>query len=61
MYHISSKMGTVNKYIAMSKYKDLFEGKKPATPEFNDRWKKIALIHNEEFAQVQHLFIKKTH
>ncbi|HFS2350435.1 TPA: hypothetical protein ACHXFU_005209, partial [Escherichia coli] len=61
MYQLSSKMGTVNKYIIMSKYKDLFEGKKPATPEFNEIWKKIALIHKEEFAQDQHLFIKKTH
>ncbi|ELT9933405.1 hypothetical protein QNZ33_004169 [Escherichia coli] len=61
MYQLSSKMGTVNKYIAVSKYKDLFESKKPATPEFNEVWKKIALIHEEEFAQDQYLFIKKTH
>lgn len=61
MYQLSSKMGTVNKYIAVSKYQDLFEGKVPATPEFNKVWKKIAVDHKEEFAQDQHLFIEKTH
>ncbi|MCY1701150.1 hypothetical protein OVA10_24420 [Lelliottia sp. SL45] len=61
MYQLSSKMGTVNKYIAVSKYQDLFEGKVPATPEFNKVWKKIAVDHKEEFAQDQHFFIEKTH
>ncbi|QLR43379.1 hypothetical protein HV346_12125 [Enterobacter sp. RHBSTW-00994] len=61
MYQLSSKMGTVNKYIAVSKYQDLFEGKVPATPEFNKVWEKIAVDHKEEFAQDQHLFIEKTH
>ncbi|MCF8598260.1 MULTISPECIES: hypothetical protein [Klebsiella] len=61
MYQLSSKMGTVNKYIAVSKYQALFEGKVPATPEFNKVWKKIAVDHKEEFAQDQHLFIEKTH
>ncbi|EBC6378490.1 hypothetical protein C3570_11475 [Salmonella enterica] len=61
MYQLSSKMGTVNKYIAVSKYQDLFEGKVPATPEFNKVWKKIAVDHKEEFAKDQHFFIEKTH
>ncbi|MBX4652839.1 hypothetical protein [Klebsiella michiganensis] len=61
MYQLSSKMRTVNKYISVSKYQDLFEGKEPATPEFNKVWKKIAIDHKEEFAKDQHLFIEKTH
>lgn len=60
-YQLSSNLGVVQLYIQSSKYKDLFEGLLPATPQFNSAWKNVAANDPEGFREEQHRFIKETH
>jgi len=56
-----SSKGAANlkQFIAASKFKEQFKGLKPATPEFNEAWKNVALNHPEAFAREQEEFNKK--
>ena len=59
-YQLSSAMGTVDKYLAFSHYADRFEGLKPGTEAFSERWKEVA-ASEPGFGQDQHDFIKASH
>jgi len=59
-YQLSSKSGTLAKYLKTSKYKDEFKGLKAGSKGFNSKWKSLAK-NDEGFGKEQHDFIKKTH
>jgi hypothetical protein len=59
-YQLSSKMGTLQKFLAQSPYGDQFAGLAPGSPEFNAKWKEIAK-NDPTFGGAQHDFIKRTH
>jgi hypothetical protein len=48
-------------YINGSRFAAKLRGLKPATKEFDDAWKAIALEHREEFNEDQHEYIKKAY
>jgi hypothetical protein len=58
-YQLSSKMGTLDKFLSSSKYGAQFEGMSPGTKEFNAKWKDIAAA-DPSFGTAQHDFIKNT-
>lgn len=60
-YQLSSKQGTLQKFIEQSGYKDEFKGLKPGTSAFNEKWKELANANPEQFKKAQHDFIKRTH
>ena len=58
-YQLSSKMGTVAKFVTTMGYSQDFKGLTPGTKPFSDKWKEMA--KNPSFGEAQHEFIKKTH
>lgn len=42
-YQLSSKVGTVQKYLSWSHYKNEFSGLMPATPVFDAKWRELAV------------------
>ncbi|NDI85064.1 VgrG-related protein [Undibacterium crateris] len=59
-YQLSSKAGTVDKFLSSTSYGDTFKGLKPGTKEFSDKWKDVAKT-DPKFESAQHDFIKSTH
>lgn len=59
-YQLSSKAGTLDKFLGGSKYGAEFAGLQPGTPEFKAKWKEIAAA-DPDFGAAQHDFIKATH
>jgi hypothetical protein len=59
-YQLSSKQGTLQKFLQSSGYGEQFDGLMPGTKEFNQRWKEIAK-NDPTFGEAQHDFIKSTH
>lgn len=59
-YQLSSKSGTLTKFLKSSPYGQAFAGLTPGTPEFNERWKQVA-ASDPNFGKAQHDFIKSTH
>ncbi|MGS0741352.1 VgrG-related protein [Glaciimonas sp. GG7] len=59
-YQLSSKMGTLDKFLSASKYGADFKGMTPGSRHFNAKWKEIAAT-DTEFGAAQHDFIKNTH
>jgi len=60
-FQLSSKTGTLQKYLAGSKYREEFIGLIPGTPAFNAKWKSVYENDKEGFAKDQEAFIAKTH
>jgi len=58
-YQLSSKTGTLNKFLSGSKFKGEFDGLKVGSDSFNNKWR--GLSKNKEFNDEQHQFIKETH
>jgi hypothetical protein len=59
-YQLSSKQGTLQKFLKSSGYGAQFEGLEPGTKAFNQRWKEIAQ-QDPSFGNAQHDFIQRTH
>lgn len=59
-YQLASNTGTLNRYLKDSGYAAQFQGLKPGTKGFNDKWKELA-ANDPKFGQSQHDFIKRTH
>ena len=62
-YQLASAGGaksTLNKFLASSGYAPQFAGLRPGSPEFNAKWKQIA-VSDPAFGTAQHDFIKSTH
>lgn len=59
-YQLSSKAGTLQAYLAQSRYGARFVGLKPATRAFDALWLRLARAE-PGFAQEQHDFIGRTH
>ncbi len=59
-HQLSSKTGTLQKYLGQSAYGAQFAGLQPGTPEFNAKWKQVA-ASDPKFAQDQKDFIGRTH
>lgn len=60
-HQLSSKEGTLQKFLAQSGYASQFKGLTPGSAEFNKKWKEVAANDPERFGAAQHDFIKKTH
>ncbi|AXK72400.1 hypothetical protein DWG18_09035 [Lysobacter sp. TY2-98] len=59
-YQLSSKAGTLQAYLAQSRFASRFAGMKPATHAFDAMWRR--LVRTEAaFAAEQHDFIGRTH
>jgi hypothetical protein len=59
-YQLSSREGTVQEYLASSRYGAQFNGLTPATPAFDAKWREIART-DPGFGHDQHEFIGRTH
>ncbi|CAK0740498.1 hypothetical protein CCP3SC15_100025 [Gammaproteobacteria bacterium] len=59
-YQLSSKTGTVQRFLKSSPYEAQFSGLTPGSAAFNDKWKETAK-NDQNFGQAQHDFIDKTH
>lgn len=59
-YQLSSKAGTLQKFLDASGYADQFKGMKAGTAQFNAQWQKIAR-EDPTFGDKQHKFIEDTH
>lgn len=59
-YQLSSRTGTLNEFLKDSGYASKFEGLKPGTKAFNNKWKEVA-ANDQSFGKAQHDFIKRTH
>lgn len=59
-YQLASNTGTLTRYLKDSGYAAQFQGLKPGTKGFNDKWKELA-ASDPKFGQSQHDFIKRTH
>ena len=62
LFQLSSKEGTLQKFL--STFREIgmhFDGLTPGSPEFDKKWKELALIDPKGFANAQRTFIKKTH
>ncbi len=59
-YQLSSRQGTLQRFLRSSPFGTQFDGLTPGTPEFNTRWKTLA-ESDSSFGAAQHEFIKKTH
>lgn len=55
----SAMNSPLSKYIRESRFKGILMGIKPATPEFDAAWKKVAAEHEKEFREDQHDYIKR--
>lgn len=62
LYQLSSKLGVVQDFVSKF-YRTEFKGLTPATPAFNNVWKRLATSNStaEKFAEDQHEYIKVTH
>ena len=58
-WQLSSKMGTVAKFVSTMGYTQDFRGLTPGTKPFSDKWKEMA--EDPAFGEAQHEFIKRTH
>lgn len=56
-YQMSSKAGTLQKFLDSSPYGAQFAGLQPGSKEFNDKWKSVAST-DKGFGDAQHDFIK---
>ncbi|MGY4515038.1 peptidoglycan-binding domain-containing protein [Lysobacter sp. HA18] len=59
-YQLSSREGTVQEYLAQSRYGKEFAGLAPATPAFDAKWKEVA-ARDPAFGTDQHDFIGRSH
>lgn len=59
-YQLSSKQGTLQKFLKSTKYGDQFAGLEPGSKEFNAKWKDIAK-NDPTFGNAQHDYIRDTH
>lgn len=59
-YQLSSKAGTLTKFLKQSPYGAQFDGLTPGSPEFNAKWKEVAK-NDPNFGSAQHEFVKSTH
>lgn len=59
-YQLSSKTGTLSRFLASSGYGDQFAGLAPGSAEFNAKWRQLAKS-DPNFGASQHDFIKSTH
>lgn len=59
-YQLSSREGTLQEYLAQSRYGAAFAGLTPATPAFDDKWREIART-DPAFGPDQHDFIGRSH
>lgn len=58
VYQLSSKAGTLQKYLKESGYDKEFTGLEPGSPEFSKKWKELAKS-DPKFGETQHDFIAK--
>ena len=59
-YQLSSAEGTVQEYLASSRFRPSFDGLVPATSAFNEKWRELART-DPEFGHEQHLFVGHSH
>lgn len=59
-YQLSSRSGTLDRYLKQSGYEEQFAGMVPGSAEFNAKWKELAAT-DQNFGVSQHNFIKATH
>lgn len=59
-HQLSSKAGTLQKFLGSSGYGDQFTGMQPGTPEFDAKWKRVAQ-QDPKFGQAQQDFMSQTH
>ena len=59
-YQLSSKTGTLNRFLQSSGYGNQFNGLVPGTAAFNNKWKQLAAT-DKNFGAAQQNFIKQTH
>nr|WP_166636758.1 peptidoglycan-binding domain-containing protein [Lysobacter terrigena] len=59
-YQLSSREGTVQEYLAQSRYGAEFKGLAPATPAFDAKWREVAQ-RDAAFGNDQHDFIGRSH
>ena len=60
-FQLASKTGTLQRYIASSKYKSVLGAHPVGSLAFDQAWKKLALEQPENFESDQHDFIVRTH
>lgn len=61
LWQLSSKAGTLRKFVMQSKYKDYFNGIGIASSNFDEMWLYLCNKFPDQFEAEQWLFIKKTH
>ncbi len=59
-HQLSSRTGTLQKFLESSGYAAQFAGLTPGTKEFNEKWKALA-SSDKNFGAAQHDYITKTH
>jgi hypothetical protein len=59
-YQLSSKAGTLREYLTQSAYGKKFGTLRPATPEFDAKWREVAQA-DSGFGRDQHDFIGRSH
>lgn len=59
-YQLSSASGTLQEYLAQSRYGAQFAGLTPATPAFDSKWRELARM-DPGFGADQHAFIGRSH
>jgi len=59
-YQLSSKVGTLAKFLKSTAYGQQFQGLSAGSAAFNAKWKQLA-ASDQNFGTAQHEFIKKTH
>ncbi len=64
-YQMTSKPngGTVKAFVSQPdfRWRQAFSNLTPGTPDFSAKWKEIANTYPEDFREVQHTFIRRTH
>ncbi len=60
-HQLSSKAGTLSKYLEQSAFGQEFMGLVPGSSEFDAKWKEVASRNPEAFADDQKKFISQTH
>jgi len=59
-YQLSSKTGTLAKFLGSTRYGEQFAGLQPGSPEFAAKWREVAKS-DPSFGAAQHDFIKASH
>lgn len=59
-YQLAKNTGTLQEFLRGTEYGKQFEGLKPGSKEFNDKWKQVAAT-DPNFGDAQHDFIKRSH